>query len=89
MSRSPKSDGIHTRSGSFQSRDPYIHLLYHLLRDVSPSGTIEEIMNEVEECAGQNNSFTNGWTALHAQDIVKRLDAIRVDSAEVLSDAAD
>jgi hypothetical protein len=57
-------------SGTVKTDDKLVMFLYLLARDWVPTGTIDEIVDYKVPASG---TFTNGWLAQWAQDVVKRL----------------
>lgn len=65
---------IRARSGKVSSSDPLVSFLYTLMKDYVTSGNIEEIMlSHMPQEPGTVTEFTNGYLALHAQDIAERI----------------
>jgi hypothetical protein len=68
------------RSGFVTSGDQFVDFFYVLMRDHVTPGHIEYIMIQVDK-EKQNNdlkhvdktSYTNGWLASYAKDVVERL----------------
>jgi len=64
-------------SGSINSSDPVVALIYRLIRDHLPAGQLEQIVMDLEEAPGITEyQFTNGWLAQYAQNIVSRLQVL-------------
>lgn len=61
---------IRERSGHMDSDDPLVQFLYLVLRDKILPADIEEIMKQIPD--GQTE-FSNGWLAMYAIDIARRL----------------
>ena len=57
--------------------DPVITFVYLLLRDELSAGVVEEIITQVEEKPGVI-TFSNGFIADYASDIVNRLSEIHI-----------
>jgi hypothetical protein len=64
---------IHKRSGSVSSDNTLVAFFYLLMRDVVPSGKLEDIMHDLQSGDPASFSFSNGWLATYAQDLVARL----------------
>jgi hypothetical protein len=58
------------RSGTVKSRSNLVAFFYELLKDM-PSGTVETLVRNSDY--DTEWTFTNGWLARYAKDIVKRL----------------
>jgi len=68
------------RSGFVTSNDKLVDFFYVLMRDHVTPGNIEYIMIQVDKEKQMNDlkhvdktSYTNGWLASYAKDIVERL----------------
>lgn len=72
------SKTIRERSGQIDSDDPLVAFLYLLLRDKIVPGELEEIMKQIS--SEDESKFSNGWLALYAKDIAKRLKNEQSDS---------
>lgn len=71
---------IRQRSGNITIDCKLTSFLYTLMRDHVQPGIIEEIMlNHIGE---ETVSYSNGWLALYAQDVAKRLKPISSPKAE-------
>lgn len=71
MSHKEVNENLRIRSGSFNSNDKLVSLLYELMRDYIPCGVMEELIRNSEqdiEC-----QYSNGWLAEYAKDLAKRL----------------
>ncbi len=66
-----ENERLRKRSGEVDSSDPVVALLYILMRDHLPTGTVEEIVRL--HCTGPKVLFTNGWLAKYAEDLAARL----------------
>lgn len=64
-------NALRERSGSVDSSDPLVSLLYILIRDHLPLGVVEEVM--MRHCGPGDSRFTNGWLATYCKDLAKRL----------------
>lgn len=64
-------DEIRKRSGSVTIDCKLTSFLYTLMRDYVQPGDVEEIM--LNHMSDEPVEYTNGWLALHAQDIANRL----------------
>jgi hypothetical protein len=62
--------------------DPIVGLFYDLLRDHIAPSTLEELVRTACKHSDQVITYTNGWLALYAQDLVRRLDKARESGAE-------
>lgn len=63
---------LRVRSGNVNTTSDIAAFFYELLRDHLPAGTVETIVkNSVG--TGPDWKLTNGWLALYAKDLVKRL----------------
>lgn len=63
------------RTGGATTTDPLVVFLYLLMRDVVPSGTIEQKASEaIISCQRGEGSiiFTNGYLSGHAADLAER-----------------
>lgn len=61
-------------SGSVTIQNNLISFLYSLMRDYLPTGTIEKIVQEIEnKDLNQPADYSNGWLALYAENIANRL----------------
>ena len=70
-------DKFRKRSGTVNSSDPLTSFLYTLMRDYVTPGNIEEIMlSHMPTEPGAVTEFSNGWLALHALDISRRIHAL-------------
>lgn len=58
------------RSGTIRIKSHLVSFLYQLMRDHVPTATVEEIMLDSSD---PDVIYTNGWLALYAEDIAKRL----------------
>lgn len=64
-------EAMRERSGMVSSDDSLVSLLYELMRDYVPPGTIEGIMASCK--TDTETVFTNGWLANYAKDLANRL----------------
>lgn len=64
---------LRTRSGQVDDTRPLVAFLYILMRDHLTAGAVEEIMLKYVEVDVTGSQFTNGYLAMHAQDIAERL----------------
>lgn len=64
-------DEMRKRSGSVTIDCKLTSFLYTLMRDHVQPGDVEEIM--LNHMSDDTVEYTNGWLALYAQDIAKRL----------------
>lgn len=63
------------RSGTVRSDSKFVAFIYELLRNHVPSGTIEEcVLNSIGPDT-EEFTFTNGYLAEYAKDVVKRLNS--------------
>lgn len=60
-------------SGSVESKDPLVCLLYLLGRDHLPLGVLEEAVETAYRGGPGPASYTNGWLASYATDAAARL----------------
>ncbi|HUU58867.1 MAG TPA: hypothetical protein VMZ50_04940 [Phycisphaerae bacterium] len=61
-------------SGAVDDDRPLVALLFVLMRDHIPPGTMETVFeNHVAKAGGQTQEYSNGWLARHAQDLARRL----------------
>ncbi len=63
-------------SGSVDSDDPVLSMLYSLLRDHVHPGDLETIVAEIERAVNRGDKvtrYTNGWLALYAKNLSERL----------------
>lgn len=58
---------------TFQSSDPFVNLLYFIMRDEIPCGKIEEIVLMIENNLRVDTQYSNGYLAEYAENLVKRL----------------
>lgn len=61
------------RSGRITSDDKLVLLLYRLLRDHVLPADLEEIVMDIERDNNKHYTFSNGWLAQYAEDILKRI----------------
>lgn len=65
-------------AGDVQTGDPLVSLLYTLMRDHLPAGTVQQLVDEEVTIFNNNGGkpvihLTNGWLAQHAEFLAKRL----------------
>ena len=72
-----ENDEIRERSGRVVLLDPIVGLFYDLLRDHIAPSTLEELVRTACKHSSGAIVYTNGWLALYAQDMVRRLDQAR------------
>lgn len=71
MSGAEEAEEMRARSGSIDSSDPVVALLYILMRDHLPIADVEEAAQQVY--GGEAFQFSNGWLASYALDLRARL----------------
>lgn len=65
---------LRRRSGEVNGSVALISFLYEILRDCIQPGDLEPIVQGIEgEGLGANVHYSNGWLALYAEDVAKRL----------------
>lgn len=64
------NEELRTRSGNVNVSSRLTSFLYDLMRDHLTPGVVEEL---VQESAAIEVAYTNGWLALYAFDLAKRL----------------
>ena len=60
-------------SGQVTSNNKLTSFLYELMRDEIPPGKIEQLVQNSEQIG--ETVYTNGWLALYAEYLAKRLQA--------------
>lgn len=63
-------------SGAVDDTDPFVSLLYSLLRDYVCAGDLEDLVQEIEGAVAQGSyvtQYTNGYLAKYARNLVRRL----------------
>lgn len=64
-------------SGEVCSTNPWVSLLYLLLRDDVQPGRLESLVSELEINGWVPTRFTNGWLAQYAVHLVSRMEAMQ------------
>jgi hypothetical protein len=54
-----------------------VAFLYELMRDHLPPGKVEELVRNSVDHQGERWEFTNGYLAMYADDLARRLTFIR------------
>ena len=67
-----ETDALRARSGTVRFNSKLISFLYTLLRDHVSPGDVEKLVREA--CSEPDVIYTNGWLALYAEDLAKRLE---------------
>ncbi len=67
-----QNNKLRQESGEINLEGKLVSFLYTLMRDHITAGKIEELVREVENENGLNY-YTNGWLALYAENLAKRL----------------
>lgn len=63
-------------SGAVDDADPFVSLLYSLLRDLVHPSDLEKLVQDIENGAAaghQVTQYTNGYLAKYARNLVERL----------------
>lgn len=74
--RTGRNKEIFEESGevSFPASDKLTSLMYEILRDVAPCGSIESKLRQVEEESEDGDiTYTNGWLAKYAKNLADRI----------------
>lgn len=64
---------LRERSGSRNCEDPFVSLIYTLLRDHVTPSALEGLVREVTAHGAIETEYTNGWLHAYAEDLVARL----------------
>lgn len=70
MARDATQQALFERSGCYGSRSMLVSFLYDLMRDHVPPGVVESLL---KDCPPTETTFSNGWLALYADDVARRL----------------
>ena len=65
-------DELREKSGRVSSNSKIVALLYRLMRDKIPTGELERLVIDIENCDDEF-IFTNGWLAEYAKCLEERL----------------
>lgn len=76
------NEDMRERSGRVELRDPLVGLFYDLLRDFVHPSDLEEMVRRACDHSNMNILYSNGWLAIYAQDMVRRLDEARNAGAQ-------
>jgi hypothetical protein len=70
-----RCDRMRMASGTVSDPRPLVTFLYLLMRDEVTAGRVEKLIDQIGLVDGsvEASVFTNGWLALHAQDVAARL----------------
>lgn len=70
LGRTPEQEKTCEASGRFTSSDPLVALLYGLMRDHLPTGTVASLVYDAAHTNDGNPcEYTNGWLAQYAQHL--------------------
>ena len=69
-----ENDLLRARSGTVKSKNRLVTVLYELMRDHLPAGTLETIIRDLDGPNCDEFIFTNGWLASYAQDLAERIE---------------
>ena len=75
------NEELRERSGRVSLADPFVTLFYDLCKLV-PLGELEKLVRDACRVGAGLKLYSNGWLALYAQDMVRRLDNARESGAE-------
>lgn len=67
------TERMRAASGNVTVGDPLVTFLYLLMRNIAPTGALEDLVAEAHDAADAAVVFTNGWLAEYAQDMAARL----------------
>ena len=76
------NEALRQRSNRVSLMDPIVALFYDLLMSHIAPGKLEELVRTACKHSDQVLDYSNGWLALYAQDLVRRLDKARETGAE-------
>ena len=71
-----QNNALTLRSGSVERSDRLTSLIYDLLRDHLPAGTLERLVRDLEQHPGPFK-FSNGWLATYAEDLSQRIMGVK------------